>query len=230
MTIKETIYALNDANGVRYVGKTTQRLRDRMYAHKSEALRYQHSSKEQWLASLYVHGKRPRVEVLEVVPVGDGAQAERKWVAHFEAAGCDLVNTAPAGAGATYRRVVDWAEHEHLFGVLPDNALAEMVGVTRKAVAYQRYKRGIAACGNRPEFHVAPPPMGGWNRIELPTEVIGLLGTMADQKLAGLAGVSKSCVMRERQRRGIASWSEQNNHPTQYKTGNFPERWLGANG
>lgn len=51
-----------------------------------------------------------------------------------------------------------------------------------------------------------PPPMGGWNRKELPQEFIPLLGKMSDADIARKCGFNKTTVQRKRRRLKIAAF------------------------
>ena len=224
--MKTNIYALKDESGIRYIGKTVQRLENRLAQHIAKSLRRNKTAKERWISSLIDSGSQLRIESLEIVPSQEAGEAERNWMAKGIENGCDLVNEAPGGAGGSFRKEIDWSKYEHLLGKMPDEALADQVGVTRKAVAYQREKRDIIPCGNREELRSSPPNMGGWNAIDLPENIIALLGTMSDESLSTVAGTSKKRIMVERHRRGIRSWGEQNKHPTRYRQGHYPARWL----
>lgn len=219
------IYALKDRTGIRYIGKTVQRLKDRLIGHKSKALNHQDTSVQIWLAEMYRKGEKPQIILLEHVSADKGGEAERRWIDLCLKRGCSLFNSAPGGCGSTFRRKVDWAAYKHLLGQIPDETLAEQIGVTRKAVAYQRNKRDIAPCGNREEFCVPPPPMGGHNKIDLPEDIIAELGKMSDCKLAEKMGIDKGCIRRARHKRNIPSWAEQNGHPTRFGSTAFHPRW-----
>ena len=57
----------------------------------------------------------------------------------------------------------------------------------------------------------------GWNRIELPQEIIGLLGCEPDYKLAEKAGCTKGVIARERKERRIKPYSEQTGNNGRFK-------------
>jgi hypothetical protein len=73
--------------------------------------------------------------------------------------------------------------------------------------------------------HSPPPPMGGWNKIDLPKCILDRLGTQSDASLAEEAGVTKYTIQRRRNALGIPSWAERNNQPTQFKHGQPHPRW-----
>jgi hypothetical protein len=69
---------------------------------------------------------------------------------------------------------VNWAKYAHKFGTMPDGQLAETIGVTRKAVQYQRNRRGIAAF-NKPHAR-----KGVTISLVLPREIVEQLNARAD--------------------------------------------------
>lgn len=103
------IYALlePDANEIRYVGQTyshggpqgrlTRHIRIAGYKSRQE----QPSHLTRWLLKL--SDKRPRVEVLAILPVDQLNVAEQQWILYLREIGCDLVNTAPGGTGGPTR-------------------------------------------------------------------------------------------------------------------------------
>ena len=54
--------------------------------------------------------------------------------------------------------------------------------------------------------HVQPPPMGGWNKLQLPQDCIELLGTMADTELGRKYGFKKHVIARNRKSLGIKAF------------------------
>jgi hypothetical protein len=220
-----TIYALVDprTDQVRYIGQTVQPLEYRLWSHLHVAARRKvDTPKVRWLQELQAAGLKPSIIALEVVTHQDRKQAEGKWIQHFSDG--SLTNSAPPGAGGTHSHLGIWTpEVDKRLGKESDEAIALDLGVTRKAVAYRRRKLKIPSFTG--QKRVAPPPMGGWNRVALPDDIINKLGTMPDYKLAEEAGVSKKRIMRERQERRIPSYSEEEGHPTRYKQGHRPTRW-----
>lgn len=49
-----------------------------------------------WLADVLVEGKKPGIEILEVVDRSDWEDAERRWIARFRERG-DILNVADGG-------------------------------------------------------------------------------------------------------------------------------------
>lgn len=67
--------------------------------------------------------------------------------------------------------------------------------------------------------------VGGHNKIDLPESVVAKIGTMSDQDLADIAGVSKKRILVERHKRGLPSYAERTGNDGRYRPGNFPDRW-----
>jgi len=99
MTRPYVIYGLTDprTDQVRYIG-WTQTPQQRLRAHISEAKR-QRSHKARWIASLLKIGLSPGLFAIAEVD-GGWAEAERFWIAFYQAFGCPLTNMADGGEGA----------------------------------------------------------------------------------------------------------------------------------
>lgn len=129
--------------------------------------------------------------------------------------GGSLCNLSLGGQGNLrydYEKVIE------RLGKETDDILSKEVGCTRSALSYIRRGLGIPACPERPN-HSPPPPMGGWNKVELPDECISQLGTMSDKKLGDLYGVSKYTIQHRRNERGIMSYSERTGNDGKFKKG-----------
>lgn len=223
------VYTLSDprTGTIRYVGRTVQTLQQRLANHIGEARKGKLHPRAVWIRSVLDSGFLPTIAVVDSVPNENARNAEREWTKRLLDQGCDLVNSNLAGGGCTYpKKRAKWTpETLGMLGKVADAVIADMVGVTRKAVSYERTKLGIEAPFDRTR-NVPPPPMAGHNRVELSDDVIALLGTMPDYKLAAIAGVSKKRIIAERHRRSVSSFAEQTGNTGQYKKGNFPARWL----
>lgn len=81
---------------VRYVGKTERAPRRRLMDHCRPYELRKDTHKVRWIKLLLAAGLRP---VLEVVEEGDGPweEAERRWMAHYEALGASLTNSKEGG-------------------------------------------------------------------------------------------------------------------------------------
>lgn len=83
-----------DSNQVRYVGQTRNPIL-RMNQHlKDRPLRPTYKSN--WIQSLLVAGKEPRMELIETCAIADLDQREEFWIAEHLALGCRLTNTINA--------------------------------------------------------------------------------------------------------------------------------------
>lgn len=222
------IYVLIDprTNEIKYVGRTTQKPERRLYQHIYKSKKRSHA-RAKWIRELAREGLRPLMRVIEVVPYEDGHDKEKEHTIRLLSDGRDLLNDGIGRGGCNYpKKSIEWTpELDALLGTMADSRIAEMLGAARKTVSYRRENLGIPAAYDRTR-NTPPPPMGGHNKIDLPQEIIDKLGTMSDQKLAKEAGVGKKRIMQARHKRGIPSWSEIHDNPTQYKKGNYPERWL----
>ena len=91
------IYALIDpeTNTTRYIGATIQKLSTRLNQHLAEKFYSGSRRKFEWLSLLRAHGYRPRVQLLEVVPIERATETEQRWIRTALNAGVDLVNNEP---------------------------------------------------------------------------------------------------------------------------------------
>ena len=222
------IYALSDPRSgiVYYVGRTWQPLVMRLQQHVWRSRTGRDTcGRAVWIKSLWEQGVKPAITPLEMVDEADWPQAEWRWIVHFRSAGAPLVNEAAAGAGGTRSHIIEWTpELDARLGVEADSVIAEELGVTRKAVSYRRRVLKIPASFNRAR-NTPPPPRGGWNRKELPPEIIARLGTEPDYKLGEELGVVKTVIARARRARGIKPYAELTGNTGRYAKGNYPARW-----
>lgn len=93
------IYALVDPRDkqVRYVGMTTQPLRERYGAHLRDCRADTYRS--HWINALRALALKPIMVELETVPINDRADAERRWIAFYRGTGVRLVNATDGGEG-----------------------------------------------------------------------------------------------------------------------------------
>lgn len=94
------IYALADPRDgrVRYVGKSNRPYK-RRNSHVFHALR--HGLMFRWIEDLNRAGCRPRVLILEAIPVAGWQERERWWIAALRSAGRELLNVCSGGNGLT---------------------------------------------------------------------------------------------------------------------------------
>lgn len=117
--VKVFIYALcePDTGSVRYVGKaedTRRRLRNHLNDKAT-------TRKAHWVRSLQQVGQEPKLVILEEATTSNWQEAERYWIQHYRALGCDLTNHTDGGEGLSnatedtraklraYRQA-DWAD------------------------------------------------------------------------------------------------------------------------
>ncbi len=95
------IYTLVDpeTNAIRYIGKTTTSLRERLTNHLCEK---KDDRKNRWINKLKRQGLKPLIQLIEEVPIDAWRERECYWIAYYHAQGCDLTNTSLGGLGLGY--------------------------------------------------------------------------------------------------------------------------------
>ena len=94
------IYILSDKEGnIRYVGKTSQYLKQRLYAHINECKTNRKSHKISWIKSLLAKGERPLISVLQEVEEDNWIYWEKYWIEELRRRGHDLTNLCEGGQG-----------------------------------------------------------------------------------------------------------------------------------
>jgi hypothetical protein len=98
-----TIYGLIDPRDgfVRYVGKTTMALSNRIAVHVNAAKKT-HTMSARWICGLLSDGLRPEAFVIDSV-TSDWEESEQFWIAYFRFIGCRLTNHLEGGYGRTRR-------------------------------------------------------------------------------------------------------------------------------
>ncbi|RZK27760.1 MAG: GIY-YIG nuclease family protein [Hymenobacter sp.] len=106
------IYTLADPHTgeVRYVGKDND-LKLRLKAHCNPARKRQ-SHKKAWVQSLLKQGQKPRIEVLEQVPMTEWPYWEEYWIRQLRAWGMRLTNHTLGGDGATHANAGSYRKGE----------------------------------------------------------------------------------------------------------------------
>lgn len=223
MTSNRSIYSLVDpfTDKVMYVGITSNCLNRRLYEHIRAAKKNKPKThKSNWINSLILSGKKPKINLLEACE-DNHKQREQYWIDKYD----NLLNTNKAGAGISSHRINGLPEDiMKLLGKINDVEIARIVGITRKAVGYYRYKFNIPAANDKSKMK-PPPKMGGHNFIELSKDIINKLGTMPDYKLAEIANVSKKRIIRERHKLGIKSYAEITGNSGKFHKGMAHPRW-----
>lgn len=220
-----TIYTLVDPrDGLpRYVGRTLMPLVLRLRNHLRD--RRKSHPRALWLKELWDLGLRPIIVAMETVPFDDMIAAERRWAAKLTAEGHILLNDRKVGGGSCRSYVIQLTpEIEGRLGHVADAVLAAELGVSRKAITYYRQLKDIPAAYDRTR-NTPPPPRAGWNRLDLPADIVAALGTMPDYRLAEQAQVSKKAINRARRALGIPSYAEQTGASGKFAAGAPHPRW-----
>ena len=106
------LYALTDPRHplvIRYIGKTSYPLRDRLARHIYEAVSTKRNHRVNWLRKILAEGVRPVCELLDTV-AGDGCAEERQMIAFCRLMGARLTNNTDGGEGRLGRRCSDEAK------------------------------------------------------------------------------------------------------------------------
>lgn len=94
------IYCLSDKYGnIRYVGKTKQYLKQRLYAHIIECKTKRKSHKISWIKSLVNSGERPLIDYIDIVPENEWQFWEQYWISQLKTWGFNLTNLTRGGQG-----------------------------------------------------------------------------------------------------------------------------------
>lgn len=93
------IYVLIDPRdgAVRYVGQTKRTLARRFSSHLASSATCR-THRDCWIAGLLAAGLRPEIRQIDTCGP-DWAECERKWIAHYRAAGAKLTNRTDGGEG-----------------------------------------------------------------------------------------------------------------------------------
>jgi group I intron endonuclease len=98
------IYVLTAPGGslspsdVRYVGKTTQRLKRRLNMHISDSARHKHYCAN-WIKSLTNQGLHPEIHMVTIVPECGSGINEKYWISYYRGCGSNLTNLTEGGEG-----------------------------------------------------------------------------------------------------------------------------------
>jgi hypothetical protein len=94
------IYYLSDEKGnIRYVGKTKNSPRKRLYKHILESKTNKKSHKTNWIKSLLNKGERPVINVIDEVQEEEWEFWEQYWISQFKSWGFSLTNLTIGGEG-----------------------------------------------------------------------------------------------------------------------------------
>jgi hypothetical protein len=98
---KYIIYGLIDPfiHQLRYIGKSTTGTQ-RCGEHLKKSSLNHHTHKDNWILSLLQRGKKPEIEILEVLSGPEFLnEAEKFNIAYFKSLGCNLTNHTEGGEG-----------------------------------------------------------------------------------------------------------------------------------
>jgi hypothetical protein len=200
------IYGICDpeTSKVVYVGRTVQTLSSRLNQHLRVSKKDNHKF-AQYLRGL--GGLKPSIRLLDSVPDFKSCEAETMWINIFTHAGSVLLNSVNPREGAhksyTLKNKLLFSE----LGKEHDEVLAQKYGITRKAVAYHRVKRGIPA-KEQDKSKLKPPNMGGWNKRIFSEDELFLFGKFSDENVAKKLNTNKKTVNRIRRELNIPSYAE----------------------
>jgi len=94
------IYTLSDRNGnIRYVGKTKQYLKQRLYSHIKECETNRKSHKISWIKSLLEKNQKPIIEIIDQVEDQNWEFWEKYWINQLKIWGMKLTNLTEGGQG-----------------------------------------------------------------------------------------------------------------------------------
>ena len=98
--MKTKIYALTDTVGsIRYIGKTSHSLQERLSAHIAEAKYAKRDTyKCRWIRQLLSKRLFPKIQIIKEVD-GNGDAEEIVWIKFYREIGSRLVNTTDGGSG-----------------------------------------------------------------------------------------------------------------------------------
>ena len=98
--MKTLIYVLQDDNGdIRYVGKTSHSLLNRLNEHILESKKGKMSHKANWIRSCLNKGYLPLIKIIETIDNENGSLQEIYWIDRYKRQGCDLTNATLGGEG-----------------------------------------------------------------------------------------------------------------------------------
>ncbi len=99
---KAYIYTLSDpiTGEVRYIGKTINELKIRLYGHLSESKK-SNTHKSNWIKSLINKNLEPIIKILDVVDYNEWEFWEDYWIQVFKTWGIELTNCIDGGKGVS---------------------------------------------------------------------------------------------------------------------------------
>lgn len=97
---KTLIYVLKDpdTDAIRYVGKTVDKLENRLKGHIYRC-KLEQNHRAYWIKSLIDNGKTPKIEEIDNCIWTESQQLEIYYIKYYKDLGCDLVNSTEGGEG-----------------------------------------------------------------------------------------------------------------------------------
>ena len=101
-----TIYSLSDptTGEIRYIGKTYNALRKRLYSHINECKSDNKSHKINWIKSLLNNDEVPIISTIDIIPTSEWQYWEKYWIEQFKQWGFNLTNISLGGYDNNYKR------------------------------------------------------------------------------------------------------------------------------
>lgn len=126
------IYLLRDPRNsqVKYVGKTVQKIRDRLTTHIREAKRNDKSPKDKWILEVISNDFEPIIEIIEQAQEENWQERERYWIVEYYNQGCELTNRTDGGEGL----------HGHKFSKEHRKKLSKVLVGNKRALGYKHPK------------------------------------------------------------------------------------------
>ncbi len=103
------IYCLSDPiiGEIRYIGKTSQTLQQRLSKHLSRFSLVPATHKNNWIKELLFKGLKPTIELLDCVPTDDWEFWEQWYIAYFKGFGIRLTNGTNGGECGPSNKIND---------------------------------------------------------------------------------------------------------------------------
>ena len=205
--MRTKIYTLSEPSGIiRYVGKTSGTLNDRLYDHLYEAKRGINSHKNKWIRMLLRQGLLPTIHQIDEVE-GDGCDREIGWISFYKIMGLDLVNATDGGDGLfnpsveTCRKIGEshsgskhWAYGQHLSAEIRNKMSKAHQG--EKAYWYGKHL-SAKTCKKMREAHIGQIP---WNKGKHTGQIVwnkGRTGVYSEEALEKMRESGKKYRIRK---------------------------------
>jgi hypothetical protein len=97
--MKTKIYSLSHpiTKEIRYIGKTTKKLKRRLIEHISTGKKNIKNHKESWICNICKNNLKPEIELIEEVESNEWEFWEKFWICQFKCWGFNLVNGTDGG-------------------------------------------------------------------------------------------------------------------------------------